>query len=207
MCRGVRDVDGPMAVEEPARRAADEAAMREEAKAAKGAEQKAVGFVLLSMQLVSGELLTEDGLYDPTDTVRDLLRHAEAALGGRRRCVGLVSPEGKILRVHASIEACALMDGDVLTALLHSGPPPIEPVVDGCEHPPIDVIQGVTIGAQHEGWGRKWSTCSYACAACSLLLAPEGSVVTCRRCKAFWHSDCAAAVAASDAARLAARKA
>eukprot|EP00443_Scrippsiella_acuminata_P020973 CAMPEP_0115198628 /NCGR_PEP_ID=MMETSP0270-20121206/16203_1 /TAXON_ID=71861 /ORGANISM="Scrippsiella trochoidea, Strain CCMP3099" /LENGTH=731 /DNA_ID=CAMNT_0002612005 /DNA_START=27 /DNA_END=2218 /DNA_ORIENTATION=- len=49
---------------------------------------------------------------------------------------------------------------------------------------------GVSIGAQHEGWGRKWNECIYACQVCRRLIRNGASVTVCKSCKVFWHPNC-----------------
>lgn len=59
------------------------------------------------------------------------------------------------------------------------------------------VLMDVNIGAVHEGWGRKWNTCAYACVQCHLAIGAHEHVNACRACKCFWHRSCRQARARS----------
>eukprot|EP00930_Biecheleria_cincta_P018345 TRINITY_DN14324_c0_g5_i1.p1 TRINITY_DN14324_c0_g5~~TRINITY_DN14324_c0_g5_i1.p1 ORF type:complete len:737 (+),score=90.83 TRINITY_DN14324_c0_g5_i1:82-2292(+) len=52
------------------------------------------------------------------------------------------------------------------------------------------MLRCVTIAAQHEGWGRKWNDCAYACLLCQRQIRREGVVNVCTACKQFWHENC-----------------
>merc|ERR1712185_642852 len=49
------------------------------------------------------------------------------------------------------------------------------------------IMRGVTIGAQHEGWGLKWNTCQYSCKHCAKNIDPGAYVNCCKLCRIFWH--------------------
>mmetsp|Transcript_84407 Transcript_84407/g.212924 ORF Transcript_84407/g.212924 Transcript_84407/m.212924 type:complete len:298 (-) Transcript_84407:311-1204(-) len=48
----------------------------------------------------------------------------------------------------------------------------------------------VTIGATHEGWGRRWNRCQYNCKRCGSEILHGEPVNACHRCKCFWHRSC-----------------
>jgi len=48
----------------------------------------------------------------------------------------------------------------------------------------------VTIGATHEGWGRRWNRCNYDCERCGSEILHGEAVNACHRCKCFWHRSC-----------------
>lgn len=54
------------------------------------------------------------------------------------------------------------------------------------------VTHDVTIGATHEGWGKRWNTCQYACACCDVEILAGEHVAVCRGCRCFWHALCPA---------------
>merc|ERR1719277_161831 len=48
----------------------------------------------------------------------------------------------------------------------------------------------VTVGATHEGWGRRWNRCQYNCKRCGSEILHGEPVNACHRCKCFWHRSC-----------------
>merc|ERR1712187_782953 len=52
------------------------------------------------------------------------------------------------------------------------------------------VQRGVTIGAIHDSWGRKWNKCNYNCTQCGFDIRPGLQVNVCQSCKCFWHISC-----------------
>ncbi|CAJ1347933.1 unnamed protein product [Effrenium voratum] len=59
-----------------------------------------------------------------------------------------------------------------------------------CCGKPERLLWDVTIASQHEGWGRKWNECRYACPLCRRHISRTLPVNACRDCKVMWHSDC-----------------
>eukprot|EP00440_Ansanella_granifera_P003143 gb/GFBE01003424.1/.p1 GENE.gb/GFBE01003424.1/~~gb/GFBE01003424.1/.p1 ORF type:complete len:147 (+),score=23.66 gb/GFBE01003424.1/:1-441(+) len=143
---------------------------------------------VLSVALLSGEVVAEDLHCSSDDTVLVLLRKVQLAMDGVS--CRLCTSDGRILRKHALLEHCKLADGDVLTAIRSGLPPPIAPERKHCCHLDRDMCRDVSIGAQHEGWGRKWSTCSYECNECQEAVTSDCRAVVCRACKSFWHAGC-----------------
>jgi len=62
-------------------------------------------------------------------------------------------------------------------------------------------MREVSCAAQHEGWGRAWNTCDYACTWCARKMDSHVRCHCCSKCRCFWHQDCAKA---EEAGRLAA---
>lgn len=63
------------------------------------------------------------------------------------------------------------------------------------------MLWNVTIASQHEGWGRKWNECAYACQLCRRHISRQLHVNACRDCKVMWHPDCEQALAKDQAAK------
>eukprot|EP00913_Durusdinium_trenchii_P000318 g291.t1 len=61
------------------------------------------------------------------------------------------------------------------------------------------MLWNVTIASQHEGWGRKWNECAYACQLCRRHISRQLHVNACRDCKVMWHPDCEQALAKDQA--------
>lgn len=61
------------------------------------------------------------------------------------------------------------------------------------------MLWNVTIASQHEGWGRKWNECHYACQLCRRHISRDLHVNACRDCKVMWHGDCQQALAMDQA--------
>jgi len=141
---------------------------------------------VVTVQLLSGHpvLVTELSLYD---SVKSLAQQVEREMDGK--LCDLVGPNGRKLRRMTAIGNCGIADGDTLTVVMRSGPEPIPPVRTNCSHCTLQA--DVSVGAQHEGWGRKWSTCSYICMSCEDRIDPGTNVVVCRDCKSFMHKCCA----------------
>lgn len=68
----------------------------------------------------------------------------------------------------------------------------------GC-HQEDRMLWNVTIASQHEGWGRKWNECNYACQLCRRHISRDLHVNACRDCKVMWHGDCQQALAMDQA--------
>lgn len=68
----------------------------------------------------------------------------------------------------------------------------------GC-HREDRMLWNVTIASQHEGWGRKWNECNYACQLCRRHISRALHVNACRDCKVMWHGDCQQALAIDQA--------
>mmetsp|Transcript_57250 Transcript_57250/g.100268 ORF Transcript_57250/g.100268 Transcript_57250/m.100268 type:complete len:160 (+) Transcript_57250:85-564(+) len=144
--------------------------------------------IALRLQMLSGRTVLEKVEVDPSDSVKSLVQLARKVLNGKQ--CDLVGPDGKKLRRYTPIDACNIADGDTLTLVMRSGPLPIPPESAQCPHPRSCLGRDVSVGAQHEGWGRKWNTCSYECMACEDSIEHGSSAVVCQRCKGFWHSGC-----------------
>lgn len=144
-----------------------------------------MALVVVTVELLSGRpiLVTQVSL---SDTVKTLVEKVEREMDGKS--CDLVGPGGQKLRRRASIDSCSIADGEVLKVVMRAGAPPIPPVRTDCLH--YSILQDVSVGAQHEGWGRKWSTCSYACMSCGDKIESGNQVVGCRSCKGFWHTCC-----------------
>lgn len=141
--------------------------------------------VAITVHLISGRLVLDTEV-SPSDSVQSLVENVQQVIDVK--LCDLIGPDGQKLRRRASIEECTIADGDMLIAMLRSGPPPIQPLSAKCLHRRI--LKDVSIGAQHEGWGRKWNTLSYDCVECGDRIDPGSSVVACGACKAFWHKCC-----------------
>lgn len=61
------------------------------------------------------------------------------------------------------------------------------------------MLWNVTIASQHEGWGRKWHDCNYACQLCRRRISRDLHVNACRDCKIMWHGNCQQALATDQA--------
>jgi len=84
-----------------------------------------------------------------------------------------------------SLESLGLREASQLTLVKRLQPTGSCP---GCCS--LHVATDVTIGATHEGWGRRWNRCQYDCLRCGVKITSEEKVSACHSCKGFWHRSC-----------------
>jgi hypothetical protein len=136
---------------------------------------------------MSGQTLLQGISLNAEDPVMDLFQQVQEARS--ERCSHtLVSPAGDAIPRRGTVRESGVRDGDELLAIAtNPRPPPIEPRKRFCT---CRFTQDVSIGAQHEGWGRSWKTCSYDCVVCGHAVYPGESADVCHGCRAFRHARC-----------------
>lgn len=129
-----------------------------------------------------GAAFLDEVLANATDIAKALQLNKEESLRFEAKLKGLPPPKPQAARAARAQKKL-----------------PIAPSPCPCCGREERMLWNVTIASQHEGWGRKWHDCNYACQLCRRHISRDLHVNACRDCKIMWHGNCQQALATDQA--------